>query len=142
MGLAAELAQFVSRINNQSAELNDRITRLENAKREIKQEQSSALTDWNTSLTPGLETNWEGDRASTFSDSRKKAYDDMLQIFHNKYDEYIQMIDLKMNDLKWEKSALSIAKELTGEAERLLKKGEGAAEELGRKVKQIRRHLS
>lgn len=130
MGLSGLLAQFVAQINNQSAGLNDRINRLENAKREIKQEQSSALTDWNTSLTPGLETNWEGDRASTFLDSRKKAYDDMLQIFHNKYDEYIQMIDLKLNDLEWEKSALSIAKGLTREAERLLKNGEEAAEDL------------
>jgi hypothetical protein len=142
MGFSAALAQLSSYINHQSANLNDQINRLEKAKREIKKEQNGAFDEWNTNLVPYLDTYWEGNRASSFYDSRKSGYEEMLNIFRFKYDEYLQKIDSELRVLEIDRSALSISRSLTIDAERLLKKGEEAAEELQGKIKQIRRHLS
>lgn len=104
---------------------------------EIKKEQDGAFDEWNTNLMSHLDTYWDGNRASSFYDSRKSGYEEMLTIFRFKYDEYLQKIDSKLNALEQERSDLSIARGLTNDAERLLKKGEEAAEELQVKIRQI-----
>ncbi len=78
----------------------------------------------------------------TFNESRSRAHNEMQNIFHSEYDRYIEKIDSRVNVLEQEKSGLSFASGLTREAERLLKKGEDATEDLQRKIKQIRRQLS
>ncbi|NMD72239.1 DUF5082 family protein [Bacillus sp. DNRA2] len=139
MSFTEVLAQLSSYINHQSANLEDQINRLEQAKQEIRREKNNAVAEWNTNLTPNLQDYWEGNRAKSFDESRSRAHSEMQNIFHSEYDRYIEKIDSKLTILEMEKSGLTFAKGLTCEAECLLKRGEEATEDLQRKIKQIRR---
>ncbi len=141
MSFSVTLASISSYITNQSANLDHQIDRLEKAKQAILREQNYALLEWNRDLIPTHENYWEGIRDISFQDYQKRAYKGMQRIFHDEYDEYIQRINSSINCLGREKNVLSFARSLTQDAERLLKKGKVSAEELQKKINQIRRHI-
>lgn len=87
-------------VTSQSTDLNQQISRLEQAKLEIKNEKNDALERWNRRLKPDLVPDWQGERATSFQENRDHAFKEMLKIFQNEYDEYISRFKQKLTFLE------------------------------------------
>ncbi|MBA4535558.1 DUF5082 domain-containing protein [Bacillus aquiflavi] len=142
MGYAEMLSQIYGTISSRSADINEKIERLRQAKRKIEQEQNTSLGEIKKIKQPELANSWKGERAISFNESRLEAFKVINEIINDDYDDYKQEISLKMGLLTAEKGVLDMASGLANEASNLLSKGEEALEELSNKINEIKRRLA
>ncbi|MGC4378122.1 DUF5082 family protein [Fictibacillus sp. Mic-4] len=141
MGLSDMLGDIHASISRKSADVDEKISRLEEAKRKIDREQNSSLVEIKRILRPDLGNGWMGKRADSFHDFRNDAYKDMEKVCHDDYDDYKSSIEWKIKELEAERGLLNMAKKAAHEADVLAEKGEHALEELGNKINDLKRWL-
>ncbi|TVX80238.1 DUF5082 domain-containing protein [Peribacillus simplex] len=120
------------------SDVNEKINRLEQAKRKIKEEQNACLGEIAKIKNPDLAKSWTGNRAEDFQDARSDAYKAMSTIIHDDYDDYQEKIDGKIMMLNIEKKALSAAGTIAHEADVLLGKGEAVIDQLESKISYLK----
>ncbi|MBD1379639.1 YwqH-like family protein [Metabacillus arenae] len=141
MGFSDTLSQIYSSISSQSADLDEKISRLERAKGDIDNEQNTSLNEIRKILEPDLGEAWKGNRANTFDDARDEAHKTMKDIVNEDYDDYKQSIEFKITQLSMQRGMLDFAGGLANEASQLLDKGEEAFDELGSKLEDLKRRV-
>lgn len=128
-------------ISGQSADLDEKISRLKKAKTKVENEQEASLNEIKIISRPELGVNWEGERSIEFENERQHSYDEMERIFHIEVENYLSQIQWKIDQLELQRSALNFASMLANEAGDLLKKGEEAYAAIENKINQIRERL-
>jgi Domain of unknown function (DUF5082) len=141
MDFTDTLNNIYQEIASQSDVLDEKITRLEQAKKDITEEQAISSQEISKMSNPDLGVSWTGSRAHSFHDSRTEAYDEMVEVVNTKYDDYIQKIQERITALEIERSFWDVTSSLAYEASQLLDKGEDAFEELGSKLDDLKRRL-
>ncbi|WP_260288262.1 DUF5082 domain-containing protein [Peribacillus aracenensis] len=131
---ANSLSEIHSALSSKMSDVNEKINRLEQAKRQIKDEQNACLGEIAKIKNPDLGKSWTGNRAEDFQDARSDAYKAMTTIIHDDYDDYQEKIDGKIMMLNIEKKALSAAGTIAHEADALLGKGEAVIDKLESKI--------
>ncbi|MDM5318077.1 DUF5082 family protein [Fictibacillus sp. b24] len=141
MSFSDTLNDIYRSLASSSADIDEKIARLQRAKSEIVQEQNISQQEIRRILEPELGTLWTGNRARAFDDSREEAHRTMQGIVNEDYSDYQQSIDMKITLLRAERSALDGLSHMANEASELLNKGEEAFEELGNKLDDLKRRL-
>ena len=141
MDFSNVLNQIHGAISNQSSELNDQIHRLQRAKQQIEREQTECMNEMHKILDPELDHLWKGLRADNFHEDRNEAFKVMRNIADEDYDGYKQRIQSKINSLELDRTVLNAVSGLAHEADKLLVVGEGAFEELGNRLDDLKRRL-
>nr|WP_018931492.1 DUF5082 family protein [Gracilibacillus lacisalsi] len=124
-------------ISNRSADIEQKIERLKEAKRDIEAEQDQAFIEIKQIEKPSLDLSWEGAEANKFDEDRREAYQVMKTKISN-YDHYIYRIDWEISQLKLQQNTLDIASSIAYQADRLLDQGEEAVEAFGRKINELK----
>ncbi len=124
-------------ISNRSADIEQKIERLKEAKRDIEAEQDQAFIEIKQIEKPSLDLSWEGTEANKFDEDRREAYQVMKTKISN-YDHYIYRIDWEISQLKLQQNTLDIASSIAYQADRLLDQGEEAVEAFGRKINELK----
>ncbi|WP_324186994.1 YwqH-like family protein [Gracilibacillus thailandensis] len=124
-------------ISNRSADIEQKIERLKEAKRDIEVEQDQAFIEIKQIEKPSLDLSWEGTEANKFDEDRREAYQVMKTKISN-YDHYIYRIDWEISQLKLQQNTLDIASSIAYQADRLLDQGEEAVEAFGRKINELK----
>ncbi|MFD6207905.1 DUF5082 family protein [Peribacillus sp. NPDC060253] len=135
---ANSLSEIHSALSSKMSDVNEKINRLEQAKRQIKEEQNACLGEIAKIKNPDLEKSWTGNRAEDFQDARSDAYKAMSTIIHDDYDDYQEKIEGKITILNIDKIALSAAGTIAHEADVLLGKGEAVIDQLESKISYIK----
>ncbi|MFS0602652.1 DUF5082 family protein [Peribacillus frigoritolerans] len=135
---ANSLSEIHSTLSSKTSDVNEKINRLEQAKRQIKEEQNACLGEIAKIKNPDLAKSWTGNRAEDFQDARSDAYKAMSTIIHDDYDDYQEKIDGKIMMLNIEKKALSAAGTIAHEADVLLGKGEAVIDQLESKISYLK----
>ncbi|CAH0286575.1 hypothetical protein SRABI96_04132 [Peribacillus sp. Bi96] len=135
---ANSLSEIHSALSSKTSDVNEKINRLEQAKRQIKEEQNACLGEIAKIKNPDLEKSWTGNRAEDFQDARSDAYKAMSTIIHDDYDDYQEKIEGKITILNIEKIALSAAGAIAHEADVLLGKGEAVIHQLESKISYLK----
>ncbi|MDM5214545.1 DUF5082 family protein [Peribacillus sp. NJ4] len=135
---ANSLSEIHSALSSKMSDVNEKINRLEQAKRQIKDEQNACLGEIAKIKNPDLAKSWTGNRAEGFQDARSDAYKAMSTIIHDDYDDYQEKIDGKIMMLNIEKKALSAAGTIAHEADVLLGKGEAVIDQLESKISYLK----
>ncbi|MFS0761896.1 YwqH-like family protein [Peribacillus phoenicis] len=135
---ANSLSEIHSALSSKMSDVNEKINRLEQAKRQIKEEQNACLGEIAKIKNPYLAKSWTGKRAEDFQDARSDAYKAMSTIIHDDYDDYQEKIDGKIMMLNIEKKALSAAGTIAHEADVLLGKGEAFIDQLESKISYLK----
>lgn len=135
---ANSLSEIHSALSSKMSDVNEKINRLEQAKRQIKEEQNACLGEIAKIKNPDLAKSWTGNRAEDFQDSRSDAYKAMSTIIPDDYDDYQEKIDGKIMMLNIEKKALSAAGTIAHEADVLLGKGEAFIDQLESKISYLK----
>ncbi|MDA1476789.1 DUF5082 family protein [Bacillus changyiensis] len=117
-------------LSHKAIELEEQISRLEKAKRNVEKEQSLAIEEIRQIMCPSLEKGWTGSRAVSFNGVRDEAYTAMYRALDEDYERYIHKIDLKIFALDAEKGAVQAASWSADRADLLLEKGEEAVDAL------------
>ncbi|MEC1259070.1 DUF5082 family protein [Bacillus swezeyi] len=141
MSYSDMLDRIHAAISNQSADLEEKISRLKRAKNKIETEQNTSLEEIKKIRNPSLGSSWQGSRSETFDESRDEAYNEMQNIITDDYESYKTRIQSKIVLLEIEQGALSAARGLAHTADQLLTKGEEALEELGSTISDLTRRL-
>ncbi|MFB5282126.1 DUF5082 family protein [Peribacillus sp. Hz7] len=141
MSFSDTLNQIYNEISSQSAAIDEKISRLEQAKQKIKEEQYISLQEIPKILEPQLGALWMGSRSNSFDNSREKAHTAMVTIINDDYDDYVQSIENKINLLQIERSVLDFASGLANEASQLIGKGEEVFDELESKISDLKGRL-
>lgn len=82
-----------------SAVIDEKIQRLQEAKRDIEAEQSESMNEIVRIKEPALSDLWNGSHADKYDTSREEAYDTMHQITED-YDGYVTKIEWKIRELR------------------------------------------
>ncbi|MFF2853634.1 DUF5082 domain-containing protein [Peribacillus sp. NPDC058002] len=135
---ANSLSEIHSALSSKMSDVNEDINRLEQAKRQIKEEQNACLGEIAKIKNPDLGKSWTGNRAEDFQDARIDAYKAMSTIIHDDYDHYQEKIAGKIMMLNIEKKALSAASTIAHEADVLLDKGEAVIGQLESKISYLK----
>ncbi|MDI3410560.1 YwqH-like family protein [Bacillus sonorensis] len=135
------LDRIHSAISSQSADLEEKISRLKRAKSKIEAEQNTSMEEIKNIKKPELGSSWKGSRSEKFNDARDEAYNEMENIIADDYESYKSRIQSKIVLLEIEQGALSAAKGLAHTADQLLAKGEEALDELGSTIGDLTRRL-
>ncbi|MDM5304473.1 YwqH-like family protein [Peribacillus frigoritolerans] len=135
---ANSLSEIHSALSSKTSDVNEKINRLEQAKRQIKEEQNACLGEIAKIKNPDLGKSWTGNRAEDFQDARSDAYKAMSTIIHDDYDDYQEKIEGKIMMLNIEKKALSAAGTIAHEADVLLGKGEAVIDQLESKISYLK----
>ncbi|USK58761.1 YwqH-like family protein [Peribacillus asahii] len=141
MSFSGALNQIYNEISSQSAAIDEKISRLVQAKRKIKQEQNLSLQEIPKILEPQLGDSWKGSRSDSFDKFREKAHTGMVTIINDEYDDYVQSIENKINLLQIERSVLDFTSGLANEASQLIGKGEEVFAELESKINDLKGRL-
>ncbi|MFN2744799.1 MULTISPECIES: YwqH-like family protein [Bacillus] len=141
MSYSDMLDRIHAAISSQSADLEEKISRLKRAKSKIEAEQNTSLKEIKKIQSPNLGSSWNGSRSEKFSEARDEAYNEMQNITMNDYESYKARIQSKIVLLEIEQGALSAARGLAHTADELLSKGEEALEELGSTIGDLTRRL-
>ncbi|MFS0653912.1 DUF5082 family protein [Bacillus sp. 179-C3.3 HS] len=134
MSLSDMLSALNGGISSRKSEIEEKISRLKTAKREVKKEQDAAETDLKQIKKPKLGSSWKGDLSENFKSARNEAHDELKKIVNDEYPSYVSSIEFKITTLELELSALSVASSLAGDAARLAEKGEDALEDAKRLI--------
>ncbi|MCK1994126.1 DUF5082 domain-containing protein [Peribacillus muralis] len=135
---ANSLSEIHSVISGRMSDVSEKINRLEQAKRQIKEEQNTCLWEIGKIKHPELARSWTGNRADDFQAARSDAYKAMSTIFHDDYDDYQEKIEGKITMLNIEKKGLSAAGTIAHEADALLGKGEAVIDQLENKISYLK----
>ncbi|WP_340372675.1 DUF5082 family protein [Peribacillus sp. FSL E2-0218] len=135
---ANSLREIHSAISGRMSDVSEKINRLEQAKRQINEEQDICLGEIRKIIHPELAGSWTGNRADDFQDARSDAYKAMSTIIHADYDDYQEKIEGKITMLNIEKTALSAAGTIAHEADALLEKGEAVIDQLESKLSYLK----
>ncbi|MED2977694.1 DUF5082 family protein [Bacillus swezeyi] len=130
MDYSSTLQEIHGVLSHKAAELEEQISRLERAKRDVEREQNLGIEEIRQILRPSLEKSWTGSRAADFNEARDEAHTVMYRIFNDDYERYIHKIDLKIFALDAEKGAVEAASWSADRADFLLEKGEEAVDAL------------
>ncbi|MFC7373505.1 DUF5082 family protein [Fictibacillus iocasae] len=141
MGFSDSLNDIVRSISSQSADIDEKIARLQRAKSEISTEQNRSLNEIRKIVEPELDEFWKGSRATQFDDLREEAHRTMKDIVNEDYDDYKWQIENIIKGLNIQKGALNIASGLAHEASQLMDKGEDAVDELSSKLDDLRKRV-
>lgn len=141
MSFSGALTQIQSAISSQSAEIAEKISRLQQAKKDITEEQKTSLEILPQILKPTLGSSWKGNRATSFNNSRDDAHTEIVGITNDDYDAYNERIQAEINALQMQQSALDIASGMAYQASQLLDKGEEVLDELGSTINELQRRL-
>lgn len=141
MSFSGALTQIQSAISSQSAEIAEKISRLQQAKKDITEEQKTSLEILPQILKPTLGSSWKGNRATSFDHSRDDAHTEIVDITNDDYDAYNERIQAEINALQMQQSALDIAGGMAYQASQLLDKGEEVLDELGSTINELQRRL-
>lgn len=135
------LSWAFSSISGQTAEIEEKINRLQQAKTAIVNEQATCMNEIRRIQEPAINPLWQGAMGDEFDQYREEAYSLMKSIVTNNYDLKVRMIEGKITELNMQKGFLDVTSSLVRAADDLLTKGEEAAQELGRKISQIKGRL-
>ncbi|KAB7705324.1 DUF5082 domain-containing protein [Bacillus aerolatus] len=138
MSQASMLGDIQAAISGSIAAIQEKIERLEQAKRDINAEQDQCTSEIKKIDQPALGNSWTGSRADSFDDSRDAALKEMERIVSEEYDSYIQSIENKIALLKIELAAAQAASAVAQGAERLLDKGEEFVEDVGNTINSLK----
>lgn len=141
MSYSDMLDRIHAAISSQSADLEEKISRLKRAKSKIETEQNTSLEEIKQIKKPDLGASWKGNRSEKFNEARDDAYNEMENIITDYYEGYKARIQSKIVMLEIEQGALSAARGLAHTADQLLSKGEEALEELGSTISDLKRRL-
>ncbi|RIW30401.1 DUF5082 domain-containing protein [Bacillus salacetis] len=141
MGLYSELNSIQSVIHSRSRDIQEKISRLREAKYAIMSEQSQLLNEIKQIQQPELHTNWVGPRSDDYDAERESALQAMREIGHENYDEYVSSIESKIHLLEAQQSAVSFYGTLANDAEYLLSKGEDFYEQVSDKISDLKGRL-
>lgn len=130
-----------STISSQSAEVEDKIDRLQKAKNDIIEEQETCMDELEQIKNPTLPPLWDGAKGNEYDEKREEAYSIMETIYTKDYESIISKIELNIGTLKLQRSALSVTSSLVDSASDLLNKGEDMVQELGSKIGEIKGRL-
>ncbi|MGP4041758.1 YwqH-like family protein [Gracilibacillus sp. D59] len=131
------LSNAFSIISSRSAEVDQKIERLKEAKRDIEDEQDQAFMEIKQIKKPSLDQLWEGTEANKFDEFRDEAYQVMKRKISN-YDHYISRMNWEISQLQLQQNTLDVASSIAYQADRLLDQGEEALEDFGRKVNELK----
>lgn len=140
MSFSDALNQIYNEISSRSAAIDEKVFRLEQAKKQIKEEKYISLQELPKIIEPQLGASWTGSRSHSFDESRNKARTVMVTIINN-YDDYVQSIENKINLLKMERGILDFTSGLAHEASQLIGKGEEVSDELESKINDLKGRL-
>ncbi|MBU8788663.1 MULTISPECIES: DUF5082 family protein [Bacillus] len=130
MDYSGTLEKIHGVLSHKAQELEEQISRLERAKRDVEREQGLGIEEIRQILRPGLGEAWTGSRAADFDEARDEAHTAMYRIFNDDYERYIHKIDLKIFALDAEKGAVEAASWSADRADYLLEKGDEALDAL------------
>lgn len=123
MGVAHELEAISQSISAKVAEINEKIQRLETAKKDILEEKTISMNELKLVTNPELGESWTGERATKFDKDRSSAKKELNRILTDDYEEYITSIDNQISLLEFERSALNKLSFLANETSVLAEKG-------------------
>ncbi|MGF2616407.1 DUF5082 domain-containing protein [Rossellomorea vietnamensis] len=141
MGLYNELNYIQTVIHSRSRDIQEKISRLREAKYAILNEQSQLLNEIKQIQQPELHNNWLGPRSDDYDANRESALQAMRQIGHENYDEYVSSIESKIHILEAQQSAFSFYGNLANDAESLLSKGEDFYDQVSHKISDLKGRL-
>ncbi|MFJ7829524.1 DUF5082 family protein [Peribacillus sp. NPDC097224] len=139
LGLVDVISDYSSAFSSGIANLEEQISRLKQAKTQIKNEQEASLVEIKEIKKPELGKSWTGNRATDFKESRSGAYKVMLTIVRDEYDDYQAKIEEKINSLERQKAILEAAVAAAREASNLLSKGEEFLDQVESKVSDLKK---
>ncbi|WP_243292661.1 DUF5082 family protein [Bacillus sp. FJAT-47783] len=128
-------------ISSQSADVDEKISRLKKAKKDLVNEQHAVENEWEKILDPDLGQSWTGNRADHFDKARRGAKKEIEQTFQEEVEQYTSQIQQKINLLEMQRESLRVASYLSHEAGGLLHKGEEAYAAIEHKFTEIRKRL-
>ncbi|MYL62229.1 DUF5082 domain-containing protein [Bacillus hwajinpoensis] len=138
MGIYVELSSLQGLINGKASDIADQLRRLREAKTEINREQNLLLGEIRNLRRPDLSDQWVGSLSDRYDADREASYQSMVQIGNEQYDLYQRVIDSRIHALEAQQSHFSFLGSLAHEAESLLHKGEGYAEDVSAKINHIK----
>lgn len=141
MGLYNDLNDIQSVIHSRSSDIQEKISRLRDAKNAILNEQSQLLNEIKQIQQPELHNNWMGPRSEEYHVERDSALQAMRQIGHENYDEYVSSIESKIHSLEAQQGVISFYGNLANDAEYLLSKGEDFYEQVSHKLSDLKGRL-
>ena len=139
LGLGDVISDYSSAFSSGIANLEEQISRLKQAKTQIKNEQEASLVEIKEIKKPELGKSWTGNRATDFNESRSGAYKVMLTIVQDEYDDYQAKIEQKITFLEIQKAAMAAAEKAAREASELLSKGEEFLDQVESKVSDLKK---
>lgn len=134
------LQEALSIISGRREDIDEKISRLKSAKSAIETEQDAALKEIKRIEQPSLSRMWEGKDAEDYDSSREDAYDSMRGHIR-KYDYHLMQIDWEIRQLELQRGSLDFASTLARQAQNLLDQGEEMANEVSRKINQLKGRL-
>ncbi|MFP7231176.1 DUF5082 family protein [Bacillus subtilis] len=138
MGYESMLADIKSSLNGKISDVEDKIEKLKNAKKDIDTLQEEAITEIKEIVKPELGKHWTGTKADDFDKGREEAKSEASKIVNDKYNEYMASIQSKIFWLETEKFELNLTKSAANAAGDLLAKGEDFVEEAGRQISKLK----
>ncbi|ALC80308.1 MULTISPECIES: YwqH-like family protein [Bacillus] len=135
------LVHIRSAISGEVADVEEKIDRLNQAKKEIEHQQNDYLGECRKILKPELAKSWTGSRANKFNDSRDEAHQTIENILNHEYESYKDRIDWEIAQLNMQKETLSFAGILAREAVEIADAGQDAWEAAGDKFNDLKRWL-
>ncbi|MBP3041622.1 DUF5082 family protein [Bacillaceae bacterium Marseille-Q3522] len=141
MDLSDALQNIYGVLSSRSASVDEKITRLQRAKRKIEEEQNASAYEIRKITVPDLGAAWKGKRSHTFENAREDAFREMEKILHWDYDDCKQEIDSKINDLDKQRDFLNYVSGLAYQTGELLKQGDEVYEEAAERLNDLQRRL-
>ena len=86
MSYSDMLDRIHAAISSQSADLEEKISRLKRAKSKIETEQNTSLEEIKQIKKPELDASWKGNRSEKFNEARDDAYNEMENIITDDYE--------------------------------------------------------
>ncbi|MBU5465788.1 DUF5082 domain-containing protein [Virgibacillus sp. MSJ-26] len=135
------LISAASTISSQTADIEEKIDRLQKAKNDLVSEQETCMNEVEQCRKPELFPLWDGEKGKGYDEKREEVYTIMESIYENDYNAKISLIESKISSLNFQKSALSATNSLINTANDLLSMGEEAMQELTSTIGEIKGRL-
>ncbi|MCY7771752.1 DUF5082 domain-containing protein [Bacillus haynesii] len=141
MSHKSTLDNIQSAISQNLTDIENKIDKLMDAKKEIQTEHADGIVEIRQILNPHLDQHWTGKFAADFDKERDEAHTSMHDIVNEKYLDYIATIEREILQLKSNKAFYEGLGITAGVADSLIKQGEKVADELNDTINSIKKKL-